>query len=327
MFIHQINPGRWARVLLRWLIGGTGHLFGVAVIFCFSWWLLIPAPTRSALRDAYQHGLFHERPTELLIHLGLSACFWILLVITWHLIRSSSQGRTRRIIKARGTVMLETAIVMPVLLFTTLGIIQLTLTNTAGLLTSLAAYNAGRTFAVWYPETDPSNPPNAGRMGVDDDMVREKARLAAAAAVAPVAPSDFRHQAAGDCGNSDSLDARLEALQAIGHESESGVDGHGNYSLARAFDQSDFAHRGQTKLMAAHCAVTVDYVVNADQHTLHAQVEYKDYVTIPLVGPVFGEYETVGGREGFFSTITRDHETTFQLWHTPEPPGGMGGAP
>ncbi len=324
MSIQRLNPGRWARAALRSTVSAAGHLLGVAVIFCLSWWVLLPGYTRAALREAYHQGLFHDRPTELLIHLGLSACFWALLVIGWHLVRAPSSGQARRIVKARGAVMLETAVVFPVFLMTTLGLIQLTLTNTAALLTSLAAYNSARTIAVWYPETDPSNPPNPGRMDVDGDMVLEKATLAAAAALAPVAPSDFRHQASGDCANSESLEARIEALEAIGHEHESGVSGLGDYSLARALDQSDFAHRGQTKLRAAYCAVTVDYVVNPDQHTMHVQVEYKDYVTIPLVGPIFGEYESVAGRDGFFSTITRDHETTYQLWHYPDLPGTGG---
>lgn len=293
------------------------HLLGVAVIFClFGWWIL-PGEAHPAIAQAYSLGVFSEHPQEVLLHAGISACLWALLFIAWKLLTTASEEKTPRLVRARGTVIVETIIVFPVFLLITLGLVQLALLNTAGFLTTLGAFKAGRVVAIWYPEA------LEGRNGVDLALVEEKARLAAASSVAPVAPADFVFSA-GDCVASDSLDAKLEALGDLGHDT-SPASAYGqatpeNLSLATAFDQSDFATRGQTKLLFAHCATTVEYVVSG--HEVLTRIQYQQQIAMPVVSLVFGEPATVAGRQGFYATIERDHRTTHQIVPMDEPPGG-----
>lgn len=314
--LSKMNKINIKRVAL-WSVGAGLHLLGVSVVWVASLWLLLPAESHAALVDAYHQGAFGPRPHEWLIHLGLSACFWALLVIAWKLCFSPAADRAPRLIRARGAVMLETIIVFPVFLLLTLGLVQLTLLNTSGLLSTLAAFKAGRTVAIWYPEY------LEGRNGVDLDLVEEKARLAAASSLAPVAPSDYVINI-GDCPASESLDAKLETLADLGHEemnAESFDDAtKDKLSVATAFDQSNFTSRGQAKLIFAHCATTVDYLVNG--HEIHTRIQYQQQIAMPVVAYIFGDIDVVGGREGYYTTMERDHITTHQIQSRARAPGG-----
>ena len=73
--------------------------------------------------------------------------------------------------------MTETLIVIPVYILVMLGTMQLSQNMMAGLLTTLSAFEAGRTAAVWIPEAE------SGRNGVSDDLVNDKVRIAAATVV------------------------------------------------------------------------------------------------------------------------------------------------
>ena len=43
-----------------------------------------------------------------------------------------------------------------------------------------------------------------------------------------------------------------------------------------------------------------------------ASVAYKHYQAFPLVGRLFGSYDTVNNRPGYYSTITREYYLTQQ---------------
>jgi hypothetical protein len=310
---NRFSPGYFGRLAGALLL----HLLGVCVVFCVVGWWLIPEEAHSAISQAYAQGVFAEQPHEILLHAGISLCGWALLFIGWELFVSGNEARSPRLVKARGTVIVETIIVFPVFLIVLLGLVQLALLNTAGFMTTLGAFKAGRTVAIWYPEA------LQGRNGVDLALVEEKARLAAASSIAPVAPADYI-VVEGQCPASGSLSAKLQALGDFGHgDSPASSFEHGveeNLSLATAFDQSDFSTRGQTKLLFAHCAVDVDFAVGGQE--VLTQIQYQHQIAMPVVTLLFGQPSTVGGREGYYAIIERDHRTTYQIEPMIEPPGG-----
>lgn len=308
-------------VLIRWLSAATVHLLGTASVFMIMMWMLLPASSRAALFEAYHHGAFQNQYYEFLLHAGLSACFWAMLFIGWKLLTLPGQDRPRRLVKARGTVIVETLVVLPVFLFLNVGLIQLTLLNTAGLLTTLGAFKAGRAVALWHPEA------LADRNDVTLDLVREKAHLAAAAAIAPVAPSDFVFNSA-QCGNSGSLNSMISAMEAIGHISDDNPDAaldgmRESRTLSRAFDHANFGIRGQRKLRFAHCAITVDYVVDNSNQQIYTVVEYRQQMAMPFIAHVFGTVDQVAGRQGRYHTLIRDNITYHQIEPNTRTPGGM----
>lgn len=301
-----------------YLTTGAGHLVGTATIFALSWMVLTSPETRDLTVEALSHGLLSHVKVEIWLQIGLSACTWALGVMAFHAIRSARQ-RTPRLVKARGTVIIETLIVFPLFLLVTMGLLQLTVNNTAGILTTLAAYNAGRTLAVWHPEAD------VGRNGVNRAMATDKARVAAAVAVTPVAPSDFVYSMS-NCNNHSeaTLGPKIESMTMGGHVTDVSlnVKAHGNrehLTVSGAFDQSSFLSRGQRKLNFAYCATTVTYTTSGSEVT--ARVEYKHQNAMPMVELIFGNFETVAGRAAFYSTIEREFTTTLQIPPLTNSPG------
>ncbi len=304
--IGSVRPGRLLALAVLHILG----TLGVAAAF---WMWMLPPHTRSALREAMDAGVVGITSGEVVLHLALSACFWAFLSICYHLARSLRSDPTPRLVKARGTVITETIIVLPIFLILNLGLIQLAILNTASLLTQLAAFNAGRVVAIWHPEA------MEGRKGVTTDMVNEKARVAAAMALTPVAPSDFPIQP-GSC-SSTTLDNKLEGLEGLGHTTTGSTIPHGEMRLPAFWDASDFETRGRRKLIFAHCATTVEYAIGSDQ-LVRTVVRYQQQIAMPLVANVFGQIETVGGRMAYFTPLERDHITTHQIPPCVRTPGG-----
>lgn len=317
---NRLEPRALLQRISLWLTTAALHLLGSATVFAASAWLLLPAASRQALQTAYHQGFFGDIPDELLLHIGLSICLWSLLWIIWKILSTAPETTKPRLVRAKGAVILETLLVLPVFLLLTLGLLQLTLLNTAGLLTTLGAFKAGRAVAVWHPEA------LTGRNGVDDSLVEEKAHLAAAAAIAPSAPSDFEYT---DCSelNNDTFEARIDALEEQGHTTSNysiakSGDDRADLTLSSGFDTSGFDIRGQRKLSFAYCATTLD--IQTDDGEVHVVIEYQQQMAMPIAEVVFGDRQTVAGRSAFYSTITREHRTTHQLQPPPEDesPGG-----
>lgn len=317
---HQINLRGIARRCVGWLTTGAMHLVGMAVVFAISSWLLIPSQSRSALHEAYHHGLMEAATAEIALHAGLSFCFWALLYIGWKLIVSSKPSEAGRLVKARGTVIVETLVVFPVFLLVTLGLMQLAILNTGALLTTLAAFHAGRTASIWVPENmEPRQEVNAG-------VVQDKIHMAAAGAVAPAVPSDFATDANV---NSPSLDARLDALEDLGHDQQPSVAADATLSVAGSFDGANMASRGLNKMTFAYCAVEVHTTWDGDPGcgptNISTVVVYNHQLAFPFVNRIFGDGATIAGRTGHYSRIIREHSTTMQIPPNPATPGGMGG--
>lgn len=301
-----------------YLTSGLLHFLGIALVYVAIWWLMLPPETHKALHEAASYGLFVDQPHALLFHGLLSACFWVLLVLVVQVFKQPAEQRQLRLVRARGTVIVETLIVLPVFLLITLGLLQLTILNTAGLLTSLGAFKAGRAVSVWAPEAD------EGRLGVNYSIVDEKARLAAASAVTPVAPSDFVHS----CTGSTSLDAKLDAIRSVGHATSMNpnMKAHGsrsNLSVSRAFDHSNFLIRGQSKLSFAWCAteVVIEPAQPRPAERFTVTVIYQQQMAMPFVEVVFGDFREVAGRTGFYTQLERSYSTTAQIKPNRTAPG------
>ncbi len=350
-----LRPQQLSNALAIGLAQGLIHLVGVATVFILSAIWLLDAAVRSALWEAYSMGAYGAIPAEALLHLGLSMVGWACIYITFRLLTAVPKDSSPRLVKARGTVIVETIIVLPVLLLLVLGLLQLIVLNSAGLLSTLASYNAARVVAVWGPEAE------SGRNDVDDDLVAEKARLAAAAAVAPVAPADFFYT--NDCsGNTDALEDFLSGLEMGGYSVDlgplgsMGITGHtnhtamgpasgarGNLSVPMAFDSTDLATRGQRKMGFAYCAMTVQLNNAASDSTpcdgelcgdidipegpegdeAGATIAYQQQMAFPIAERVFGSGDFVAGRHAYYSTIERSHTFTAQMDSNPDSPGGL----
>lgn len=279
---------------------------------------MLPLETHTALQEAAAHDVFLHQPGALLYHAALSACFWAMLLILFGILQKPREHQQLRLVKARGTVIVETLIVFPVFLLTSLGLLQLTILNTAGLLTSLGAFKAGRSISVWAPEAD------HGRNGVNYALVNEKARLAAALAVTPVDPADFVYS----CDGSTSIDTSRDAMKSLGHaiEVNPNVQLHGsrsNLSLSRAFDHSNFFIRGQSKLSFAWCATDVEITPSSPSsgENFTVTVRYQQQMAMPFVEIVFGSFDEVGGRGAFYTEIQRSYATRAHIEPNADTPG------
>lgn len=350
---NALNPRRLVLIIAN----GTIHIFGVAFVFVLSAAWLLPPQARNQLSEAYQMGAFGAVPFEALLHLGLSTACWALLYLGFRLCTRIPQSNPPRLVQARGSVYLETLIVLPVLLFMIFGFLQLIILNSAGLLSTLASYNATRVVAVWGPEAE------VGRSGVTQELVAEKARVAAAAAVAPVAPADHFFQRCGSDG--DTLDNFLNGLKmdqltvSLAGANIAIAHGHTNYrafttnptnvvrprlSVPIAFDSTDFSTRGQRKMEFAYCATTVAWrsasgeegpcvgpqcddisPPDANDDQAGATIAYQQQMIFPMVQRAFGSRDTVASRRSFFNSIERSHTFHAQMNPNPTPPGGIFG--
>lgn len=303
-FIKYLNGRRWAAQMGKWFGYAALHAAGTMTIFLGIWWYMLPPAIRSSLHEAYHYGLYAGQPTELYLHFGLSACFWAMLYIGFQLLITPSEKKQPRLVKARGLVYLEFIVVLPIFLFLNLGLIQLTILNTAHLLTNLASFKAARTVALWHPEA------MAGRNGVDNALVVEKALVTAASSLAPVAPADFSFNP-NSC-MSPTMENKLNAFADLGH---GGSSTGGESGIARSvslfFDQSDFESRGRRKLLFAHCATGLQYQVNG--HEVEVIVSYHQQLAMPYANQAFGTFREVAGRSGHYANISKSHTMTHQI--------------
>ncbi len=305
-----------------------GHLVGVMTSAALI--LLMGLPERSfglawaAVQDGFMLG---QMRVDLFTLSALSALIW---GVIWAGGRQMMKvERTRKAVKvhkvpaaARGAVMTETLIVIPVYILVMLGSMQLSQNMIAGLLTTLAAFEAGRTSAVWLPEA------NVSRNGVNNDVVQDKVRVAAASVVAPVTPAGFA-ASCNDASSSESLEKLINGLKAAGHRDEAvsllaisqGYDR--NLNVARGFDVLPAFFRGIPKLTAAYCGTSVDSMSVSSEggvQMVTTTISYRHMATMPVVAHIFGDPDTVGDRAGYFSTITRSYKMPVQMNPNPRSP-------
>ncbi|MFU8807360.1 MAG: hypothetical protein ACNA8W_26360, partial [Bradymonadaceae bacterium] len=243
---------------------GLCHVFAVTLIFLVisvstvSWGTLVAIVQWSLNTPEIGTSTFWG----LAVQFGLSACVWALLVISFQLFRERSRGKKLSIIHARGTVLTETLIILPVLILLIFGLAQLSVNNMTGVLNRVAAYQAARSVWVWGPE------------GIDDAELRDRARIAVALVMAPVAPSDFVNSAGvagfsfGDGGLSPRAN-RVRMAMSTRFLSVDGVIGNfidgpseTNLTFTRALDTGSMGRRGVRKFTHSYISTEVHTIIN-----------------------------------------------------------------
>ncbi len=310
------------------------HTIGVGVIFTATIWTHGSEAAGEAAATAWEWGLLFNNANEYLLQVGLSACLWALAVIVFKLVaiahrdaRAEKLKPTRIALKARGTVLTESLIVLPVFLLLTLGLIQLTLNNTAAIFTSLAAFQSGRTVHLWAPENSGSSWARNG--GVSSDNIQERARVAAASVLAPVAPSQYLD---GSCSTSSLFNNKLEAMMSVtlGAAGSLGSASAGtvralamgremstrnNLTVTKAFDSDKFAVRAPIKLLIAYCHTAAEVRTTNGMHAVTVTFSHKQ--AMPLVGRIFGSVIKTSGR---YNNVVRTYNIPQQISPNPAHP-------
>ena len=314
------KPNTSTKQSMAWVVEGCGHALAISVIFAIAIALAMPGQTfglaLSALDDPQMssHVL-----SDLAIMLALSTFTWAVLFggLCW--VRDASTRRKRTAVhRTVGSIATETLIVMPVFLLLTFGIAQMGVNSMAGLLTTVGTFQAARTVAVWAPEQGTART-NSGQTVTRGD-VEERARIAAAAVVAPVAPMSA---GATRCSTPRTLSLMIQSMVNAGLSPvQAPATRIGTFT--EALDRSSFAQRGPTKLVAAYCGMNVRFSGDiytspgdTEQGEFTTRVTYNHKMVFPLVGPAFGGRLTAGGWE---VPIERQYRMHHHLTPNPELP-------
>lgn len=306
-----------AALIVGRFVGLAGHLAAILIIFG-----LFTAPFLSSavvgmmgvgLQDPQLKG---EIFGDVAIMLMLAAASWAVLFFAYVSVRNRLRREKKMVVaRVRGTVMTETLIVFPVFLLLTFGLGQMGVNSMAGLLTTLGTWEAARTLAVWGPEVGN----NRTGTSVSSTDAKDRARIAAAAVLAPVAPMSAGNIA---CSKSNSFRKLVQGMVAAGLAP---VESSQTYSaFSDALDSATFAQRGPAKFAGAYCSVEVNYTgdmrTNPDETDVgqfKTTVAYKHKMVFPLVGLAFGGTLSPGG---WVTTIERNYTLTHHLTPNPELP-------
>lgn len=305
---------RWARYGALAVV----HVVGVCFVALTLGWLLLGSEhLQWVIAEHQRWGDWSLFVDELAVHVGVSATLWAMVALLGAAFLSN-EGRSRRVVRrARGTVITETLIVMPILLVLIFGIAQLAVVNIAGMLLNYGTHQAGRTVWLWAPEVNPING-KAARRGVNADRVEEVARVQAAAALTPVAPGEFKADDPGAAAPQfEMMRGLLLATQSANPSNNSGLDamdaarGQSEFTSAtdlaffRALDTATYPERTVRKFTFAYSAIELDVIDDSSQAGV--RVTYQHKMTFPMVGRIFGGTPgTVAGAPGVYSEMVRE---------------------
>ncbi len=252
----------------------------------------------------------------------IAAMLWTLVYATFRRARRHLDERKRsssRVVSlARGTVVTETLIILPFALTLYFGLAQLAINNVAGILTNLAAFQAGRSMFIWLPEA------HVERRETSMDYAIDMARIQAALVLTPVAPADYftpigihspqSEQTlnaivgmqlpfiADDLGSYASTELSL----ILSLEDAPGLlrqHTRANQSMTRGLDATSFRLRSIRKFTFAYNATMV--IPMEVGPTVGATLIYAHHNSMPLVGRMFGKLLTIGGRKGYYAVYKR----------------------
>ena len=317
------------RGAVSFLVAAVFHGLVVLILGAASAALFSNEATLSALGWAWQQDA-GVAPVALGLakHLGLCALVWATFYMGAGRLRSLwSAGAAPIKLGARplGSVLTETLIVLPVALILIMGIAQLTLVNIAATLADLAVIQSARTAWIWMPEAV------EGRFNVDRSLVRQKARVAAAAVLAPSASSDFGGfrkdsdpdytrtfqktmgaiygaQIEGGGGNDVGAYSQTRAEQKL----TPGQDMEGeNFSFFMAFDATSFEERSARKFFNSWAHTEIKLVEN--HSNVGVRMTHHFIVLMPLVAGIFGEHKQINGKYGYFLTFEREYTLRKQV--------------
>ncbi len=231
-----------------------------------------------------------------LLHVVVSAVVWFIVAsgaqMGYKAMRQKSPAG-RATVRARGSVYVETMAVFPVFLLLTFGLIQLTLINLGGALAHVAAYESARTVWLWEPERAQNQVDSQNAMvTVDDEDVRERARIAAALVMTPVAPGDY---GAMETGVSDEFEAIREAMtsrftatpQLVGVTQQLTQLTSDDASLVMSLDSASMPERAFRKFTVSYLGTEVqEVIVQGDRVGVH--FEHYQRMAMPFVHALFG---------------------------------------
>jgi hypothetical protein len=288
-----------------------GHLIATSVFFTLFSSLFLTTEIlgliKIGLRDA---ALRPDIVTPLVLVFGLSACAWALCFIVFSLGRLHLKTtKTVSLKPARGSIITETLIVLPVFFLLTFGLAQMATNSIAGLLTTLATYEAARTASVWGVEVGINR---SGTM-TDYQTANRKVRLAAAAIIAPATP-ELASGLAGCDIDAPELKKMRDGMVAAGF-SPVPIPEPSVWDMTEAWGKSTFAVRGPTKLTLAYCNTEVswDPAINLGPQDVNrteftTTVRYYHPAVFPLVGPIFQNSSGGNWATDYVSMMTRSYK-------------------
>ncbi len=289
---------------IKFVFSAMLHLLGILVLFAIFVGLFVSESTATIIFSIMsEEQVSAQILTPLVITLGLSTVIWGVGAVA---LSSLNRPQVRTLKRARGSAMVETLIVLPVFFLLTSGLAQMGINSMAGLLTTVGAFQAARTIAVWGPEIG-----NQRISGVTPEDVLIRARLAVAVIVAPVARANTDDvDLCQELDPDHPLNAFLDGMQHTGMN----TNPVGTSLEVRSFMESfggtqTFAERGPAKLKSAYCAVTVEPsslngIPNSgtDGGDFLAAISYDHKPVFPLVGHIFSN-----------SNIERSYQLRSQL--------------
>ena len=307
-----------------WTWRALAHAVGTLVVLsALAWWSgIMGSQDLSALwMDAQVRAQSWQDLGGLVVISGL---LWSSVALGWHVLARRRHTSLRVVRAARGQVMLETLIILPVYLLVMMGSMQLALTSMAGLLTTLGSYQAGRAAAIWLPEQRISNP----RRTVSEAVVKDKVRVAVVSAVAPVVASGFASglSTCDAADNSTTLTHKIEAMEGALNlgilPSLPGGRTSGDRSqltVGGAFDEGGMKNRIGPKMRFAYCLVDEPaFSFSGDKVTTSIVFNYQ--MVMPFVELAFGEFRNLHGRSGYYSAIKRSYQVRMQIPPNPVSP-------
>lgn len=268
--------------------------------------LALPFLNGASWRALVEGGYRLSLPSGVL-HVLSAALLWAIVWLGWRGLRRRPPARLVR--RGRGTVMVETLIALPVLLMLVTGVAQLIVINAAGMLTDLATFAAGRSVWLWSGEAQ------RHRRGVDHRMVREKARLSAAAVLAPVAPASYRDKPAYELGLRRLIGITQGAqIRSTGNDFGPVAERTAQLmferpapawsdSVARAVDLESFRERSLYKVINAYRFQHL--VVLARDGDVGAELTYHHQCAFPIAARLICKADVIEGRGGYYSSIRR----------------------
>jgi hypothetical protein len=291
---------------------GLLHCSGTALMAVL---LALPAMDGGSLvtiADAMMSSDYRPDWYSLGLHLGLALCSWALICLSFSFVRQRRKSSRRIIRLSRGSVMVETLVVIVPFLALTSGIAQLGILNVASVLGHVAAYQGARAAWVWAPEIG-----SGGRISASPDFVRNRARIAVAMVMAPTAPSAYLTSPAGD----DALDEVRGMMTAHFTPGLNGSEAGKALASAflftnsaqstseelryhDAFDSQSFGSRAARKITYAYLALD-DFELINNSTAVGVRFSYKMNIVFPWFSYIWGQPGQVGMRVGRFANINR----------------------
>lgn len=307
------------------------HSIAIMLIFALTLWPFLTGRVGSIIAFLGVPEFFHATVPTIIGHLVISSVLWALAYGSW--IQWSKRSKAPRVLRTtRATVITETIIVLPLLLLLILGMAQLAVNSAAGMLANLAAYEAARSVWVWHPEKNRFGGGNFSP-NVDDEFVAEMGRIQGAAVMTPVAfsfgtdgddSSQFREMRGAILASQLDITApnaggqgltKADDLDELGHAwfGESGEHGR---TVVGALDAANYPVRSVMKLSGAYVATEVSFETRPHEdgmELIETEMTYRHFQAFGLVGAIFGTDQTVGGRQGWYSTYRRSFSLVRQV--------------